>query len=130
MNLFIGANAADELRCFFGFCASVGKQVGRTQQCLRIGETDLGAELVDIGFRIGNVFAIHNQLPLLNGFQLVDGSDQGGFSGTGGSAHDHHLSLLDLKVDIVQDVQVFEPFVNSVKLDHEQLPFVRSIFRI
>ncbi len=47
MNLFVGANAADDLGGLFGIGTTVGKQIGCTQHGLCGGEADLGAELDD-----------------------------------------------------------------------------------
>jgi hypothetical protein len=53
-----------------------------------------------------------------NRFKAVDAANQGAFSGTARAADHHYLVGFDVKVDVLQYVQLIEPFVDILKGDH------------
>src|SRR5712692_1690 len=81
-------------------------------------ESDLGAQLIDVGSRIRKIHPIDNQFPLIDGFQPVDGADKRGFTGARWPANHYHLAALYGKTDVIQDMQLIEPLMHSLKLNH------------
>ncbi len=75
------------------------------------------ADGLDVFQVVGQLDAVHDDLPFLVLFQPVDAPDQRGFTGTGRSAdHDFFLSL-HFQVDVLQYVKITIPFVEVLHLN-------------
>ena len=62
---------------------------------------DVGGGAVDAG-------AVDEQIPIVNGFERVDATQERRFSGTGRADHHDHLALFDGQGDLVEDGDVSE----------------------
>jgi hypothetical protein len=66
--------------------------------------------------------AVHEQLPFLEFLQAVDAADEGGLARSAGAAHHDDFSGRYMKIDIPEDMQFAEPFVDTVEFDHLFFP--------
>ena len=71
-----------------------------------------GPQLRHIDLPVMHAHLVHDEFTLLNRLQTVDTANQGAFSGTARTADHHHLAGFDVKVDVLQHVQLTEPFVD------------------
>jgi hypothetical protein len=58
----------------------------------------------------------------LDRLQLVDAADQSALARPAGAADNHDLSDLHGQINVLEDVEGTEPFVDTTKLDHERTP--------
>jgi hypothetical protein len=85
-------------------------------------EADLRPHLVDVGLLVREVRSVDDQLPLVDRFEVVDRPDEGGLPRAGRSADHDDLARPHMKVDVVQHVQLAEPFVDALEPDHRASP--------
>ena len=64
--------------------------------------------LVEVGFFVGQVVTVHNDLAGGDVLQPVQASQEGGFAAAGGAENDHHLALIDVGGNILQHFQLAE----------------------
>lgn len=81
----------------------------------------LGADFVQIGFGIGNVYAVHPNFAAFNFFQLVHGANQRGFTAARRPAHHHHLALVNVQIHIVNHMVTAKMLVYRFKAQHQFL---------
>ena len=62
---------------------------------------DFAAHQVEVGFALGQVDAVDNDLPVVEFFQAIEAAQKGGFARTGRADDHHHLTLADLRGHIV-----------------------------
>ena len=82
-------------------------------------EADFGADFVEVGFRVGNVYAVHEDFARFDALQLVHGADERGFAAAGGAAHDNDFALADVQIHAVDDVVAAEVFVDVSETEHD-----------
>ncbi|AEW72795.1 hypothetical protein EcWSU1_01356 [Enterobacter ludwigii] len=71
-----------------------------------------------VDFRVIHLQAIDNQIAAGDLFQLVDAAQQGRFTGTGWPDNDHHFTLFDVQIDIVQHLGWAKVLGNVFKFNH------------
>ena len=64
--------------------------------------------LVDVGFPVGQVMAVHNHFAAVAFLQPVQTAQKGGFSASRGAKDDNHLTLTNIHGHILQDLQLSE----------------------
>ena len=66
------------------------------------------ADLVDVGRLVGQILAVDDNAAGSDGFQLIDGAQQGTLAGTAGADDDHLLAGKDVEGDVVQGPELTE----------------------
>ena len=77
----------------------------------------LHADAIDVLVLAVEVVAVDDNGPGINGFQPVDGAQQGGFPRSGGPQNDHFFAGLDVEADIGKRLEGAEELVNAVQTD-------------
>jgi hypothetical protein len=78
---------------------------------------DLAADRVDVLHVVGELDPVDHDVALLVLLQPVDAADHGRLARARGPADHHLLALLDLKVDVLEDVELAEPLVDVAQDD-------------
>ena len=79
--------------------------------------------LVQIGFRIGNIDAVHPNLAAFNTLELVYRTNQRRFATARRTAYNDHFALFDFQIHAVDNVQIFKMFVYIFEFNHVYLTF-------
>jgi hypothetical protein len=87
-------------------------------------EADLRPHLVDVGLLVREVLPVDEQLPLVDRLEVVDRPDEGRFPRAGGAADHDDFARSYVEVDVVQHVQLVEPFVDALEPDHRASPYI------
>src|SRR6185437_5345052 len=82
---------------------------------------DLAAHLVDLLQVVGDLDAVDNDAAALVLLQPVDAADHRRFARAGRSADDDALAAHDAQVDVAQDVEGAEPFVQLDDVDGDRI---------
>jgi hypothetical protein len=86
-------------------------------------ETDLGPQFGQIGGMVVQGMPSTNSSPFWNFSKAIDAADERGFARAAGAAHHHHFSGGDMQIDVPEDMQLAEPFVDAVESDHVCFPY-------
>jgi hypothetical protein len=78
---------------------------------------DLAADGADVADIVGELDAVHHDLPALVFLEPVDGSDECRLAGPRWAKDHQHLAQLHGEVDAAKDVQLAEPLVNVAAHD-------------
>ncbi len=81
-------------------------------------KADMAAQCVQVHVLAVDVLAVDFDHPFLDGLQPIDGADQRGLAGPGGSAHHHDLAPGDLRGHVGQRLIIAIPLLHFGKSDH------------
>jgi hypothetical protein len=83
---------------------------------------DARAQFREVGLAVGQVDAIDDDVPLLDGFERVDGLDERRLSRTRGPANDDDFALADRSRAIGEDLSRAVPLGNMADVDRGVSP--------
>ena len=79
---------------------------------------DTAAQLGKVRLRISYRDAVYDDFTLLEGFERVDGLDEGGLAGAGRSADHDDFALFNINGAILQHLKVAVPLADVLDFDH------------
>src|SRR5690606_16033111 len=77
----------------------------------------LAPDLVDGAHVVGEFDAVYQDPAFLMLLETIDAADEGRFARAGGSDDHHHLALVHRQRDVLEDVELPEPLIESFDLD-------------
>ncbi|VXB00283.1 exported hypothetical protein [Arthrobacter sp. 9V] len=90
----------------------VGEQVEGLED-----HSDVGTQVREVLAFFGKLLPVDGDVAVVDGFQAVDCTAKSGFTGTGRSNDHHDFTLLNLKVDVFEDMQLTVVLIDAVQGD-------------
>ncbi len=90
----------------------------REQVELLEDHADVGAQAGQVDARPRDRLAEDDDVPLLHALERVDAADQGALAGARGPTDHDDLAAVHREGDVAQDVELSEPLVDGLELDH------------